>query len=45
MWNIAYGREKSETAQDTKGMQTMHTLAHMRNFPPLLAQKVLGLYP
>lgn len=27
-WNIAYGREKGEAAQDIEGMQTMRTLAH-----------------
>ena len=27
-WNIAYGREKGEAAQDVEGMQTMRTLAH-----------------
>lgn len=27
-WNIAYGREKGETARDVEGMQTMRTLAH-----------------
>ncbi len=27
-WNIAYGREEGQTAQDTEGMQTMRTLAH-----------------
>jgi len=27
-WNIAYGREAGQTAQDTEGMQTMRTLAH-----------------
>ncbi|MBR6065642.1 MAG: flavodoxin family protein, partial [Paludibacteraceae bacterium] len=27
-WNIAYGREKGQAAQDTEGMQTMRTLAH-----------------
>ncbi len=26
-WNIAYGREPGEAAQDTEGMQTMRTLA------------------
>lgn len=26
-WNIAYGRNPKETAQDTEGMQTMRTLA------------------
>ena len=27
-WNIAYGREEGQAAQDTEGMQTMRTLAH-----------------
>ena len=27
-WNIAYGREPGQTAQDIEGMQTMRTLAH-----------------
>ncbi len=27
-WNIAYGREPGQTAQDVEGMQTMRTLAH-----------------
>jgi len=27
-WNIAYGREEGQVAQDTEGMQTMRTLAH-----------------
>lgn len=27
-WNIAYGREPGEAAQDTEGMQTMRTLAN-----------------
>ncbi|MBR1877773.1 MAG: flavodoxin family protein [Paludibacteraceae bacterium] len=27
-WNIAYGREAGEAAQDAEGMQTMRTLAH-----------------
>ena len=27
-WNIAYGREKGEAAQDAEGMQTMRTLAN-----------------
>lgn len=27
-WNIAYGREAGESAQDVEGMQTMRTLAH-----------------
>ena len=27
-WNIAYGREKGQAAQDVEGMQTMRTLAH-----------------
>lgn len=27
-WNIAYGREEGETAQDIEGMQTMRTLAN-----------------
>lgn len=27
-WNIAYGREPGQTAEDTEGMQTMRTLAH-----------------
>lgn len=27
-WNIAYGREPGQAAQDTEGMQTMRTLAH-----------------
>mgnify|MGYP002626723463 FL=1 len=27
-WNIAYGREPGQVAQDTEGMQTMRTLAH-----------------
>ena len=27
-WNIAYGREEGQSAQDTEGMQTMRTLAH-----------------
>ena len=27
-WNIAYGREGGQAAQDTEGMQTMRTLAH-----------------
>lgn len=27
-WNIAYGREKGQAAQDIEGMQTMRTLAH-----------------
>lgn len=26
-WNIAYGREQGQAAQDTEGMQTMRTLA------------------
>ena len=26
-WNIAYGREEGQVAQDTEGMQTMRTLA------------------
>ena len=26
-WNIAYGREEGQAAQDTEGMQTMRTLA------------------
>lgn len=26
-WNIAYGREEGQSAQDTEGMQTMRTLA------------------
>lgn len=33
-WNIAYGRQAGETAQDTEGMQTMRTLA--RNMAWLL---------
>ena len=27
-WNIAYGREEGQAAQDVEGMQTMRTLAH-----------------
>lgn len=27
-WNIAYGRESGQAAQDVEGMQTMRTLAH-----------------
>ncbi len=27
-WNIAYGREPGQAAQDIEGMQTMRTLAH-----------------
>lgn len=27
-WNIAYGREEGQSAQDTEGMQTMRTLAN-----------------
>ena len=27
-WNIAYGREEGQAAQDTEGMQTMRTLAN-----------------
>ncbi len=27
-WNIAYGREPGQAAQDVEGMQTMRTLAH-----------------
>ena len=27
-WNIAYGREEGQVAQDSEGMQTMRTLAH-----------------
>lgn len=27
-WNIVYGREPGQAAQDTEGMQTMRTLAH-----------------
>ena len=27
-WNIAYGREQGQVAEDTEGMQTMRTLAH-----------------
>lgn len=27
-WNIAYGRNEGETAQDTEGLQTMRTLAN-----------------
>ncbi|MBQ7698553.1 MAG: flavodoxin family protein [Paludibacteraceae bacterium] len=27
-WNIAYGREPGQAAQDLEGMQTMRTLAH-----------------
>lgn len=27
-WNIAYGREKGQSALDVEGMQTMRTLAH-----------------
>ena len=27
-WNIAYGREPGQAAQDKEGMQTMRTLAH-----------------
>ena len=27
-WNIAYGREEGQAAQDTEGMLTMRTLAH-----------------
>ena len=27
-WNIAYGRESGQSAQDTEGMQTMRTLAN-----------------
>jgi hypothetical protein len=26
-WNIAYGRDEGEAAQDCEGMQTMRTLA------------------
>lgn len=33
-WNVAFGREKGESAQDTEGMQTMRTLA--RNMAWLL---------
>ena len=31
-WNIAYGREAGQAAQDTEGMQTMRTLAHNMAF-------------
>lgn len=27
-WNIAYGREEGQSAQDTEGMQTMRTMAN-----------------
>jgi hypothetical protein len=27
-WNIAYGREEGQAAQDVEGMQTMRTLAN-----------------
>ncbi len=27
-WNIAYGREPGQTAQDIEGLQTMRTMAH-----------------
>ncbi len=42
-WNIAYGREKGEAAQDTEGMQTMRTLA--RNMAWLLKNLAAGAVP
>ena len=42
-WNIAYGREKGEAAQDTEGMQTMRTLA--RNLAWLLKNIAAGAVP
>ncbi len=42
-WNIAYGREKGETAQDAEGMQTMRTLA--RNLAWLLKNIAAGAVP
>ena len=42
-WNIAYGREKGETAQDLEGMQTMRTLA--RNLAWLLKNIAAGAVP
>ena len=42
-WNIAYGREKGEAAQDTEGMQTMRTLA--RNMAWLLKNLAAGAIP
>ncbi len=42
-WNIAYGREKGEAAQDTEGMQTMRTLA--RNLAWLLKDIAAGAVP
>ena len=42
-WNIAYGREKGEAAQDTEGMQTMRTFA--RNMAWLLKNIAAGAVP
>ena len=42
-WNIAYGREPGEAAQDTEGMQTMRTLA--RNLAWLLKGIATGAAP
>lgn len=37
-WNIAYGREEGQAAQDAEGMQTMRTLAHN------MARMIRGLH-
>lgn len=39
-WNISYGREEGQTAQDTEGMQTMRTLA---NNMAWLLKKIKGI--
>ena len=39
-WNMAYGREQGEAAQDAEGMQTMRTLA--RNMTFLMRSIALG---
>lgn len=39
-WNVVYGREKGEAAQDEEGMQTMRTLA--RNMVFLMKSIALG---
>lgn len=39
-WNIAYGREEGQSAQDTEGMQTMRTLAD--NMAYMLRQFATG---